>query len=82
MKEFHQLTTSFSTPYGSYYYVTMPFDLKNVGATYQSCMQQCFADQIDPLEQPDQVELKLDIVVKTAQACDLIANLAATLANL
>ena len=49
MKESDQLTTSFITPYGSYCYVTMPFDLKNAGATYQKCMQQCFVDQIDPL---------------------------------
>ena len=90
MKEFDQLITSFITPYGSYCYVIMPFDLKNTGATYQRCMQQCFADQIDPLDQPDQAERPKpiivvyvdDIVVKTAQACDLIANLATTFANL
>ena len=53
-------------------------------------MQQCFVDQIDPLDQPNQVERPKptiavyvdDIVVKMAQACDLIANLAATFANL
>ena len=56
MKESDQLTTSFITPYGSYYYVTMPFSLKNASTTYQRCMQQCFADQIDPLDQPNQVE--------------------------
>ena len=90
MKEFDQLTTSFITPYGLYCYVTMPFGLKNAGATYQMCMQQCFADQIDLLDQPDQAErLKPtivvyvdDIVVKTAQAYDLIANLATTFTNL
>ena len=38
MKESDQLTTSFITPYGSYCYVTMPFGLKNAGATYQRCM--------------------------------------------
>ena len=90
MKEFDQLTTSFITLYASYYYVTMPFSLKNTGATYQRCMQQCFADQIDSLDQPDQVERPKptiavyidDIVVKTAQASDLIANLATTFVNL
>ena len=56
MKESYQLVTSFITPYGSYCYVTMPFGLKNAGATYQRCMQQCFTDQIEPLDQPDQVE--------------------------
>ena len=90
MKDFDQLATSFITPYGSYCYVTMPFGLKNAGATYQRCMQQCFTDQIDPLDQPDQVERPKptivvyvdDIVVKIAKACDLIANLAATFMNL
>ena len=34
MKESDQLATSFITPFGSYYYVSMPFGLKNAGATY------------------------------------------------
>ena len=90
MKESNQIVTSFITPYGSYCYITMPFGLKNAAATYQRCMQRCFADQINPLNQPDQVERPKptiavyvdNIVVKTAQASDLIANLAATFANL
>ena len=90
MKESDQVTTSFITPYGSYYYITMPFGLKNVGATYQWCMQWCFADQIVPSNQPDQVKRPKptiavyvdDVVVKMAQASDLITNLAATFANL
>ena len=90
MKEFDQLTTLFITPYGSYCYVTMPFGLKNAGATYQWCMQRCFTDQIDQLDQPNQVERPKptiivyvdDIVVKMAQASDLMANLAATFVNL
>jgi hypothetical protein len=35
MKESDQLVTSFITPFGMYYYVTMPFGLRNAGATYQ-----------------------------------------------
>ena len=53
MKESDQVTTSFITLYGSYCYITMPFSLKNAGATYQRCIQQCFADQIDLLDQPE-----------------------------
>ena len=34
MKESDKVVTLFITPYGSYCYVTMPFDLKNTGATY------------------------------------------------
>jgi hypothetical protein len=34
MKESDQLVTSFVTPFGTYCYVTMPFGLKNIGATY------------------------------------------------
>ena len=35
MKESDQLTTSFITTFGMYCYVTMPFGLRNAGATYQ-----------------------------------------------
>ena len=55
MKESDQFTTSFITPYGSYY----KQEINLVIAVY-----------VD------------DIVVRIAQACDLIANLAATFMNL
>jgi hypothetical protein len=46
MKESDQLMTSFITPFGIYCYITMPFGLKNVGATYQRCMNTVFGELI------------------------------------
>jgi hypothetical protein len=46
IKEYDQLVTSFITPFGSFCFVTMPFDRKNMGATYQHCMLKCFGDLI------------------------------------
>ena len=46
MKESDQLMTSFITPIESFCDVTMPFGLKNVGATYQRYMLKCFGDLI------------------------------------
>ena len=64
MKESDHLMTSFITSYGSFCYVTMPFGLKNVGATYQRCMLKCFGDLIGWT-----VEVYVDdIVVKAKQA--------------
>ena len=37
---------SFTTPWGTYCYVVMPFGLKNTGATYQSAMMAIFHDMI------------------------------------
>jgi hypothetical protein len=46
MKESNHLATSFVTLFRTYCYVTMPFGLKNVGATYQRCMLTIFGDLI------------------------------------
>jgi hypothetical protein len=71
MKESDQLATSFITPFGMYCYVTMPFDLRNVGATYQRCMQHVFGDHIGRT-----IEAYVDdIVVKTRKADDLVSDL-------
>ncbi len=39
LKESDCLKTSFITPFGAYCYITMPFGLKNAGATYQRMIQ-------------------------------------------
>jgi hypothetical protein len=71
MKESDQLATSFITPFGMFCYVTMPFGLRNAGATYQRCMQHVFGDHIRRT-----VEAYVDdIVVKTRKADDLVGDL-------
>jgi hypothetical protein len=74
MKEFDQLATSFITPFGMYCYVTMPFGLRNAGATYQRCMNHVFGQHIGRT-----VEAYVDdIVVKTRKASDLLSELEVT----
>jgi hypothetical protein len=71
MKESDQLATSFITPFEMFCYVTMPFGLRNAGATYQRCMQHVFGDHIRRT-----VEAYVDdIVVKTRKADDLVGDL-------
>jgi hypothetical protein len=54
-----------------YCYVTMPFGLRNAGATYQRCMQHVFGDHIGRT-----IEAYVDdIVVKTRKADDLVNDL-------
>jgi hypothetical protein len=78
MKESDQIATSFVTPYGTYFYVTMPFSLKNVGATYQCTMQKCMADQIRR-----NIHAYVDnITVMSKKQDDLIADLQETFNNL
>jgi hypothetical protein len=61
MKESDQLATSFITPFGMYCYTTMPFGLRNAGATYQRCMNHVFGEHIGRT-----VEAYVDdIIVKT-----------------
>jgi hypothetical protein len=71
MKESDQLATSFITPFGMYCYVTMPFGLRNAGATYQRCMLHVFGEHIG-----ETVEAYVDdIVVKSKKADNLIDDL-------
>ena len=71
MKEEDEEHTSFITPYGVFCYMTMPFGLKNAGATYQRMMQACLKDQIGWNVQ----EYVDDIVVKTYQTNTLLEDL-------
>jgi hypothetical protein len=74
MKESDQLATSFITRFGMYCYVTMPFGLRNAGATYQRCMNHVFGEHIGRT-----VEAYVDdIVVKTRKASDLLSDLETT----
>ena len=78
MKESDQLATSFITPFGSFYYVTMPFGLKNAGDTYQRCMLKCFGDLIGWT-----IEAYVDdIVLKSKWADHLVADLEQTFAKI
>jgi hypothetical protein len=71
MKESDQLATSFIMPFKMYCYVTMPLGLRNVGATYQRCMQHVFGDHIGRTVEA-YVE---DIVMKTSKVDDLVSDL-------
>jgi ribonuclease HI len=74
MKESDQLATSFITPFGMYCYITMPFGLRNAGATYQRCMNHVFGEHIGRT-----VEAYVDdIMVKTRKASDLLSDLETT----
>jgi hypothetical protein len=57
-----------------YCYTTMPFGLRNAGATYQRCMNHVFGEHIGRT-----VEAYVDdIVVKTRKASDLLSDLEVT----
>jgi hypothetical protein len=74
MKEPDQLATFFITPFGMHCYITMPFGLRNAGATYQRCMNHVFEQHIGRM-----VEAYVDdIVVKTRKASDLLTDLETT----
>src|SRR4051812_16391243 len=73
-----QAATTFITPYGPFCFNTMPFGLKNAGATYQRMIQTCLENQIGKT-----VEAYVDdVVVKTKHADSLIDDLRLTFDNL
>ena len=78
MKESDQATTAFITPYGPFCFNTMPFGLKNAGATYQHMIQTCLEKQIGKT-----VEAYVDgVVIKTRHVETLIDDLRLTFDNL
>src|SRR6266540_2458355 len=72
------IKTSFITPFGAYCYITMPFGLKNAGATYQRAMQRCLHDQ-----HGRNVEAYVDnVIIKSQVKEDLISDLSEIFTNL
>jgi hypothetical protein len=73
-----QLATSFITPFDAYYYQTMPFGLKNAGATFQRCMRRVFGELVGRI-----IEAYIDdIVVKSKKMGDLVPDLTKVFAKL
>jgi hypothetical protein len=69
--------TAFITPYGVYYYVCMPFGLKNAGATFQRLMRKALGAQMGR-----NAEAYVDdIVIKTRESHTFIEDLEETFAN-
>ena len=78
MVESDQAATAFITPYGPFCFNTMPFGLKNAGATYQRMIQTCLEKQISKT-----VEAYVDdVVIKTRHVETLIDDLRLTFDNL
>ena len=71
MAESDQAATAFITPYCPFCFNTMPFGLKNAGATYQRMIQTCLEKQIGKT-----VEAYVDhMVIKTRHIESLIDDL-------
>ena len=49
LKREDQLKTAFTTPWGTFMYLRMPFGLMNVGATFQRAMDFAFRDLIQKI---------------------------------
>jgi hypothetical protein len=78
IKEEDQEKIAFITLFGTYYYTTMSFGLKNVGANYQRAIEACFKGQLNK-----NVEAYVDdVFVKTGNSDMLIAHLDETFASL
>jgi hypothetical protein len=73
-----QEKTGFITTYDVFCYQTMPFGLKNAGATYQRMMQKCLGEQIGK-----NIQVYIDdVVITTKSEATLIDDLRETFDNL
>src|ERR1041385_7172035 len=73
-----QINTTFITPFGAYYYITMPFGLKNSSATYQRTMQRCVRPQLGR-----NIHVYVDdLVVKSVLGSNLLDDLKEAFTNL
>jgi hypothetical protein len=73
-----QLATSFITLFGTYCCKTMPFGLKNAGATFPICMRRVFEELIGC-----NIKVYVDgIVVKSKKISDLVPDLIEVFARL
>src|SRR3954469_6361699 len=64
-----QEKTAFITPFGIYCYTSMPFGLKNAGATYQRTVQNCLKEQI-----VRNVHVYVDDIVIKSQLADFLID--------
>ena len=78
MAESDQAAMAFITPYGPFCFNTMPFGLKNAGATYQRMIQTCLEKQIGKTME----EYMDDVIIKTRHIETLIDDLRLTFDNL
>ena len=78
MKESDQAATTFITPYGPFFFNTMPFGLKNAGANYQGMIHICLEKQIGKTVEA-YVE---DVVIKTKLIESLVDDLRLSYDNL
>ena len=63
--------TAFTTPWGTYCYRVMPFDLKNAGATYMRAMTTIFHDMMHK-----EVEVYVDdVIIKSRTQIDHVRDL-------
>ena len=69
---------AFITPFGIFFYTSMPFGLKNAGSTYQRTIQKCLKEKIGC-----NVHAYVDdIVIKSQLADSLISDLQESFKNL